>query len=234
MDNRYLSDIMSAMLPTQSMFGHQGEHAGDPAAVERFVAAGKADHAAWHDGTGYPLEALAPMNAATRELLVSRLAVNGWREVEVLAAIGTHAARIAARAAFDAAGSARLQIGTAALRWMPELLSEPERTDLVCQAIGHARGGHDLDAALEAAQAWHPAAVVRALWQALEHHTDHVVVVHVAALLHFLHGLADAPFDLAQRGEFLRFGADDPRERAAALERLRARVPRSEICEQEP
>lgn len=233
MDNRHFSDIMIKMLPIQSTIGHHDD-AADPAAVERFLGAGRVDHAAWHDGTGYPLDALAPMNAATRELLLSRLAISGWREVEVLAAIGTDPARLAVRAAYDAAGSARMQIGIAALRWMPEIMSESERTGLVCQAIGGARGGHDLDAALEAAQAWHPAAVMHALWGTLEHHADDVVVVHVAALLHYLHGLADEPFDLAQRGEFLRFAADDPGERAAALERLKARISGSAACEQEP
>jgi hypothetical protein len=234
MDNRYSSVIMTTMLPIQSEFDHQREDAADPAAVRRFLAAGTVDHPAWRDGTGYPLDALAPMNAATRELLVSRLEVSGWREVEVLAAIGTPSARAALRATYDAAGSARMQIGTAALRWMPEIVSESERTELVSRAIKQARGGYDLDVALEAAQAWHPAAVMRALWWALEHHADDVVVVHVAALLHYVHGLADAPFDPAQRGEFLRFAADDPGERAAALERLKARVPGSEIHEQEP
>jgi len=208
----------------------QNDEAVDYPAVERFLAAGKVTHAAWHDGTGYPLDALAKMNADTRELLVSRLSVEGWREVEVLAALGTAPALSALRAGFDAAGPVRLQIGLAMLRWIPELLTEAERTDLVCRAVEQARGGDGLDAALEAAQAWHPAAVMRALWQALNH-PDAVVVVHVAALLHFLHGLADEPFDLARRADFLRFVADDPGERAVALDQFRARIPARQIFE---
>jgi hypothetical protein len=208
----------------QCRFGQPSDEAADAAAVERFCAAGKVDHAAWHDGTGYPLDALDGMTAATRELLVSRLSVQGWREVEVLAALGTASARSALRAGLDAAGPARLQIGLALLRCMPDILAETERTDLVCRALEQARGGDGLDAALEAARSWHPDAVMRALWQAL-HDPDAVVVVHVAALLHYLHGLAKEPFDMAQRAQFLRFVADDPGERAAALDQFRARIP---------
>jgi hypothetical protein len=222
--------MTAMMLPMQPEFGHHSEQAADAAAVERFLAAGRVSHAAWHDGTGYPLDALAEMNASTRELLVSRLSINGWREVEVLAAIGTGTARTALRAGFDAAGPVRLQTGLAMLRWIPEILTEAERTDLVCRAIEQARGGDGLDAALEAAQAWHPDTVMHALWQALKH-PDDVVVVHVAALLHFLHGLAAEPFELSRRADFLRFIDDDPEERAAALEQLRARIPARQIDE---
>lgn len=217
------------MVPMQSGISHSSDEAADAAAVERFLAAGKVDHAAWHDGTGYPLDALLGMNAATRELLVSRLSVQRWRDVAALAALGTATARSALRAGFDAAGPARLQIGLALLREMPQILSEAERTDLVCRAIEAARGGDGLDAALQAAQAWHPTAVMDALWQAL-HHPDDVVVVHVAALLHYLHGLADEPFDFARRAEFLRFVADDPAERTAAIDQFRARVPAGPAC----
>jgi hypothetical protein len=197
--------------------------AADLAALERFLAAGQVDLDAWRDGTGYPLDMLRELNAATRELIPGRLAVRGWREVEVLAALDTPAARSALRRAFDAASPDNPEIGLALLRTMPELLTEDERTRVVCQAVAQARGGNGLDAALQAAQAWHPAPVVQALWQALQQ-PDAVVVVNVAALLHFLHGLADEPFDMDQRSEFLRFADDDPAERAAARERLKSRL----------
>jgi len=107
------------MLPIESETDPQDDDTADPAAVARFLAAGTVDHAAWHDGTGYPLEALAPMNTATRELLVSRLDVNGWREVEVLVAVGTPSARAVLRASCDAAGAGRMHLAIAALRWRP-------------------------------------------------------------------------------------------------------------------
>lgn len=192
----------------------------DAAELTRVLPAEPRGFEAWHDGTGYPLDGLDTLDAADRERLCSQWVVRGWREVEVLAAVGTPAARAMLRAGFDAAGVSRLEIGLALLRCSPDLLSEDERSDLVCQAIAQARGGQGLDAALAAALAWHPAPVMRALWQALMQ-PDAVVVVHVAALLHHLHGLAGEPFDLAQRSEFLRFADDDPNVRAAANERLR-------------
>jgi hypothetical protein len=199
---------------------NQPDATADDAAVERFLAAGQIDRDTWHDGIGYPLEALGTLNAASGELLVSRLPVKGWREVEVLAALATASARSSLRAGFDAAGQARLEIGLALLRWLPELLSEAERTDLVCRAIEQARGGDGLDSALEAAQAWHPAAVMTALWQSL-HQPDTAVVVNSAALLYYLLGLTDTPFDLSRRTDFLRFASDDADERTAALDQLR-------------
>jgi len=210
---------------------NQRDTVADDAAVERFLAAGQIDRDAWHDGIGYPLEALGTMNTASSELLVSRLPVKGWREVEVLVALATASAQSALRAGFDAAGPAQLEIGLALLRWLPKLLSEAERTDLVCQAIEQARGGDGLDAALEAAQVWHPAAVMGVLWQSLRH-PDATVVVNVAALLHYLLGLTDAPFDLTRRAELLRFVSDDAGERAAALDQLRVRMVCAQVCEQ--
>lgn len=203
--------------------GAAGAGAADLAALDRFLAAGRVDHDAWRDGTGYPLETLRELSPAARELIPTRMAVNGWREVEVLAALDTPAARSALRSAFDAAGPADTEIGLALLRCLPGLLTEDERTLVVCRAVAQARGGDGLDAALQAAQAWHPAPVMQALWQALQE-PDAVVVVNVAALLHFLHGLADEPFDMGQRSEFLRFADDDPAERAAARSRLKARL----------
>ncbi len=209
---------------------NQPDAVADHAAVERFLAAGQIDRDTWHDGIGYPLEALGTLNAASGELLISRLPVKGWREVEVLAALTTASARSALRAGFDAAGPARLEIGLALLRWLPELLSEAERTDLVCRAIEQARGGDGLDAALEAAQAWHPAAVMNALWQSLLHQ-DATVVVNVAALLHYLLGLTEAPFDLSRRTDFLRFASDEAGERTAALDQLRMHMGFDQVCE---
>lgn len=203
--------------------GAAGAGAADLAALDRFLATGRVDHDAWRDGTGYALDSLPDLNAATRALIPGRLVVRGWREVEVLAALDTPAAHSALRSAFDAAGPDNPEIGLALLRCLPELLTDDERTRVVCRAVAQARGGDGLDPALQAAQAWHPAAVMQALWQALQH-PDAVVVVNVAALLYFLHGLADEPFDMDQRSEFLRFAHDDPAERAAARARLKSRL----------
>ena len=199
------------------------EGRADAAAVARFLAAGAVDHEAWHDGTGYPLDQLGPMNPATREQLVDRLPVHGWREVDVLAELDTPKARAALRAGFESAGCSRLDVGLAILRRMPDCLSEPERTALIIEALEKARGADGLDAALEAARQWHPAPVMQALWQALEA-PDRTVVVHVAALLYHLHGLSPDPFDLSRRSQFLQFAADVPHEPEAARAHLRTLI----------
>lgn len=193
----------------------------DTAAITRCLATHSAGHEAWHDGTGYALHELAGMNVATQEALVRQLSVRDWREIELLAAIDLACARQAQRSAFDAAGVGRNAIGLALLRWNMDLLSEAERTQLVCAAIAKAHGGNGLDAALEAAQTWHPAPVIDALWKALDS-ADHVVVVHVAAILFYLHGLAAEPFDLALHPKFLCFVSDDEALRRAACADLRA------------
>ena len=207
--------------PGASPSGDDGR--ADAAAIARFLAAGVIDREAWHDGTGYPLDQLALMNRATREQLVARLPVQGWREVDVLAELDTPDARAALRSGFESAGSSRLDVGLAILRRMPDCLSEPDRTALVTQAIQAAQGVDGLDGALDAARQWHPAPVMLALWQALEV-SDRTVVVNAAALLYHLYGLSPEPFDLSRRSQFLKFAADAPEERAAARAHLRALV----------
>lgn len=200
----------------------------DSVAIAHFRAMRGTGFDAWHDGAGYPLATLDAMNTATREALVRELTVRDGREIEVLAALDLPSARLALRRAYEAAGKDRVEIGLALLRWRPTCLSEPERTHLVCQAIADARGGDGLDAALEAAQAWHPAPVIEAMWKALDS-TDSVVVVHVAALLFHLHGLTAEAFDWALRPQFLCFASDDDVERQAARASLRAHMQRHPV-----
>lgn len=85
--------------------------------------------------------------------------------------------------------------------------------------------GFGLDATLEVAKAWHPAPVIDALWKALDS-VDPVVVVHIAAILFYLHGLAAEPFDWALRPQFLCFASDDEVERQAARASLCAHMQR--------
>lgn len=195
----------------------------DVQAILDFLSAPRSGFDAWHDGHGYPLDALGTMNAATREALARSVVVRGWREVQLLAVLDMPVTRAALRSAFDAAGVARCEIGLALLRWCPDCLSEDERTELVCNALECAQGGAGLDGALVAAQDWHSEPVVEALWHALDG-PDPTVVVHIAALLYYLYGIAAEPFDWSQRRDFLRFASEDVSERMAARTDLRTRI----------
>lgn len=198
----------------------------DPSAIAAFVTARPGGFEAWHDGLGYPLEAIATMNRATREALACALPVRDGRDIEALVALALPGVPALLRQRFEAAaGRQRSTLGLALLYYAPDVVAQEERTQLVCHSIASLAQGQDqgLDAVLVTAQRWHPDPVLDALWCALEC-PDPVVVMHVAALLTYLYGLAAEPFDMALRSQYLRFISDDAAERQEARLGLRLRV----------
>jgi hypothetical protein len=69
------------------------------------------------------------------------------------------------------------------------------------------------------AEEFHPPGVVETLFRGALNR-DGEAAVHFAALLFFLHGKADEPFDWNHRPFFLRFNTDDRKERIAVFREL--------------
>lgn len=191
--------------------------------LQRFVQSLAIDHEAWREGMGYDLAAIDEAPPAQRALMLEHLLDTGlqdWRDIQAVARIGGRAARRALRHAWRHGSTAQRM---AMLRHAPGTVTEPQRIQALVQALGEARLYAGLSECLDAVEDCHPPVVMQALWSALQR-PEAEVTVHCAAMLTHLHGLADTRFDWSQRPFFLRFGSDDPAERAAAQAELRQRI----------
>lgn len=197
--------------------------------VGQFRSSMVIDYEKWHDGKGYDLTLLAEMTAAERdeiETLLRARADRDWRDVEALAALKSERANAALKRAF-ATGS--VEVRHAVVRYAPALVSEAERTAHLVAALGQARFYAGLTEALDGAAAWHPPEIVAALWSGVREREGEVAG-HFAALLMYIHGRADAPFDWNHRPFFLQIGATEPRPARENLVReLEAKIGESPI-----
>lgn len=173
----------------------------------------------WHDGIGYDLEALAGMTpeerATVEATLIAHLADPGdWRDVEALAALDTPGAVAAVNAAKKHRNTdVRNYVLQTLVEAKPQSAAELE--DEIVHAVE--RGALDL------AQS-HPTPRVKRALLDCARLTDPVTRVNAAALLMYLCGKADEPFDWSQRPFFLRFGSEDMKELRAAWTELRERT----------
>ncbi|NRF68928.1 hypothetical protein HLB44_18195 [Aquincola sp. S2] len=195
----------------------------DSPLVARFRISMALDYDAWHDGTGYDLEAIDAASPAEREAMMQLLIDRGlddWRDIEAVTRIGGEKADQLLKR-LQRQGSARQRLHV--LRHAPQQVDDQQRTEALVQALTEGESFGSLSACLDEVEAWHPPPVIEALWRAIER-PDDTLAINGAAMLAFLHGLADEPFDWSQRPFFLRFGSDDADERAAARAELRQRI----------
>ncbi|MBL9191853.1 MAG: hypothetical protein JNJ82_05815 [Opitutaceae bacterium] len=188
--------------------------------VERFRASMALDYDAWKEGTGYDLSLLRGASPADRAaieaLLLARTPPENWRDIEALAALDTPRAREVLQAALaDPHPAVRLAVH----RFAPELLSEQRRTESLVQALATAETFGGLTETLAEVEQFHPPPVITALLRGLVER-DGPTAVHLAAMLYYLHGKADSPFDWSHRPFFLRFHTTDPAEREQAARDL--------------
>lgn len=191
--------------------------------VARFSASMLMDQEKWRDGAGYDLDALRRANPAERaeiERLVLAHDPRDWRDVEALALIGTPAAKAALR---EAAEHGDPQTRMAVTRHAPELIADKKRTASLVRAIRSAKPFDGLSDIIDEAEAFHPPEVIDALLQATLK-GDGEAAVNFAALLYYLHGKAESPFDWAHRPFFLRFNTGNRAEREAAFHDLCAHI----------
>jgi hypothetical protein len=196
---------------------NQAPPPGSPLA--RFLASMVMDYEKWREGIGYDLEALrdaSPAERATIEGVLIDHAPRGWRDVEALALLTSDAARAALK---DALRDDNAEVRAAVIAHAPELVSGEERLASLLRGIAEATSFHGLDAVLSEASAFHPAPVVDALLRAALHRPGEVAV-HFAALLYFIHGRPDEPFDWDHRPFFLRFNTEDRAAREAVFREL--------------
>jgi hypothetical protein len=188
---------------------------------ERFIESMHIGFEQWHDGTGYDLSALAAMTIEERgdveAILISHLSGNDgdWRDVEALSAMATPNASAAVK---GAAKHRNLEVRNYALGLLAkaEPLSAGEMEDEIVRAVE--RGALDL------AQSHPTPRIKRAVLDCARLANAPATRVNAAALLMYLCGKAEEPFDWNQRPFFLRFATMDNQELRAAWVELRERT----------
>ncbi len=189
------------------------------AEYQRFLDSMKIGYEQRHDGIGYDLEALAKLSpeeqSQVENLLIANLRGTGdWRDVEALAALPTPGAQAALKVATKHRNP---EVRNRAV----EILSDaaPETAvaleDDIVQAVE--RGA--LDLAVK-----HPTTRVKRAVLDCARLGNSTARVHAAAMLMYLCGKADEPFDWNQRPFFLRFATENNQELRAAWMELRERT----------
>ena len=185
--------------------------------VARFDRSRVMDYEKWHDGIGYDLNALREMTDAERTVAERALIPpSGWRDVEALAAIDSEQARDALRrAATRGSNEVRLAVS----QYAAALLDEDGRTSSLVRALTTGQLLDGLSAALDQAEAFHPPAVLNALWRGLLERPGDVAYTF-AATLSVIYGKSDSSADWSLRPLFLRFNTADRTGRLVALHEL--------------
>jgi hypothetical protein len=194
--------------------------AGHSAAYERFMASTDIDYERWHDGVPYDLDAIGELRGAERaeveQWLLTR-AGSDWRDLEGLLALGTEHARSAVVNQLRY-GSIEMRLA-AARRLPPDPAIEAAREAAIVDGLATSTVMDGLTTAIDLATEHPTPNVIDALFRAALR-DDHVMAVHAAALLMYLHGNAKEPFDWDRRPLYLQFGDDDPKVRRVAFEQL--------------
>jgi hypothetical protein len=179
--------------------------------MSRFIESMKIDYEKWHDGVGYDLEALKEANNEEREA-IERILVNrnppDWRDIEALAILNTPRARSALKVAVL---SGIHEVTMAVLRYAPQLVNDELKTKLIVEALKSAIFYYGLSQTLDIVEKYHPKEVVRELFHGLLKREGEVAV-HFAAMLFFIYGKAETPFDWEKRAFFLKFNTISDRK----------------------
>ncbi len=188
--------------------------------LDQFRASMVVDYDKWREGIGYALDLLPQMTPRERhkiegELIQKLLRDGDWRDLEALAVIDTPASRAAIDAArFHSDPEVRAYAVDQAVEAgsLPVELIESD----VIGVIERAAAMSTLSRALSLAESCQTPSVRRAILNQART-GDSTTRVHMAALLFYLCGRSEQPFDWNHRPFFLRFGDhnDDADFRAA-------------------
>ncbi len=187
--------------------------------LERFEKSMKIDYEKWHDGIGYDLEALGSASP-TEQKIIEEILVNhrprDWRDIEALAKIDSLNAREAIKRAIN---DPNPDVRIAVSRYAPKLVTNSERTKSLLDALATAELFGGLSQTLDDVEDYHPKEIKEALIKGLLRRKGEVAVLF-GAMLFYIYGKADEPFDMNQRPFFLRFNTEDKEERVKGILRI--------------
>lgn len=173
----------------------------------------------WHDGIGYDIDAIkaaSPTERATIEQTLISHTPRDWRDIEALAQINTEKAREVLKQAINDPDP---DVRVAVTRYSSGLVSDNARTRSIVDGLKNAEVFGGLSQVLDDVETYHPEEVKEALIEGLLKRSGDVAVPF-AAMLFYIFGKADEPFDMAQRPFFLRFNTEDRAERETVFVEL--------------
>jgi hypothetical protein len=188
-------------------------------AAQRFIDSMTMTFDMWHDGTGYDIDALNAVPPEERlrleALLLSRQPPD-WRDIEALAQFDSPATRLAIEAALH---SSDPHVRRTAESYSEQPIPSEEREAFLLKSLEDEGLYNGLSQALDEIAEFHTPRIIEVLLHgALRREGE--AAVHFAAMLFFLYGKSEEPFDWNHRPFFLRFHATDPAERQAVFREL--------------
>jgi hypothetical protein len=191
--------------------------------LSRFRKSMEIDYEKWHDGVGYDLDALREARGTERKIIESILVARerlDWRDIEALAALDT---QLAHEKIEKASRDPSLTVRLAVINYAPHSVSDEYRERTLVEALRTADLYEGLSQALDQVALFHPPRVVRELLRGTLSRSGDVAALFAAMLL-YVHGKSDDPFDMRQRPFFLRFNTESSPERRKAFIELCGRI----------
>ena len=184
--------------------------------IQRFEKSMNIDYEKWHEGLGYDLDAIKLASATERKAIEQILVQHyprDWRDIEALAQIDTSSARKTIKNAMnDPAPDVRIAV----TRFAPNLVTNSERSQSLINALKNTELFGGLSQTLDDIEEYHPKEIKEALITGLLSREGEVATLF-AAMLFYIYGKADEPFDMNQRPFFLRFNTENKAERLGAF-----------------
>ena len=180
--------------------------------LQRFEKSMEIDYEKWHDGVGYDIDALrlaSPTERKAIEQMLIHHTPRDWRDIEALAEIDSESARETIKKAME---DPNPDVRVAVTRFAPNLVTNTERSQSIIKALQSAELFSGLSQVLDDIEEYHPTEVKEALITGLLSQKGEVAVLF-AAMLFYLFGKAEEPFDMEQRPFFLRFNTENREER---------------------
>jgi hypothetical protein len=192
---------------------------GGVSVFQQFLQSMQLDYYRWREGESYDLALLDAASLTDRKQIEDYLVhrpVNDWRDVEALAELDSIAAEGVLRNVLQT-GTSEMKIWV--LNYAPHLIDENRKLEVVLEGIESTEIYHGLSRVLEAVAEFHPPQIVDALLKAtLTRSGD--VASHLAAMLFYIHGKSQQPFDWDHRPLFLRFSTESITGRQEAFREL--------------
>lgn len=187
--------------------------------LKRFEQSMQIDYEKWHDGIGYDVTAITSASQAERnaiEDMVINHRPRDWRDIEALAELNTARAKAAMKSAMKDPNPI---VRIAVTRFAPNLVSNQERIQSLIDALQTSHLFYGLSQTLDDITKFHPKPVKEALLQGVLNREGEVAVLF-AAMLFYLYGKTDDPFDMKLRPFFLSFNTEDREKRLQAFRAL--------------
>jgi len=187
--------------------------------LKRFEKSMQIDYEKWHDGIGYDINAIKSASLAERnaiEDMVISHRPRDWRDIEALAQLNTARAKEAMKKAMKDRNPA---VRIAVTRFAPNLVTNRERTQSLIEALQNSQILYGLSQTLDDIEKFHPKPIKEALLKGLLSREGEVAVLF-AAMLFYIYGKTDDPFDMKLRPFFLSFNTEDREKRLQAFRTL--------------